>query len=469
GASTAMTQIPGHADAGQESIAAIATPPGTAGIAVLRISGAGAIDIAASLFDGTDLRSAPTHTVHHGFVRDREGGLLDEVLVTVFRAPRSYTGEDSVEISCHGGSVVSKRVLQRVLDEGVRHAEPGEFTRRAFLNGKMDLSQAEAVADLIHAQTDEAHRASLQQLEGRLSRYVSDIRDRLMHAAGMLELSLDFVEDDVEFLSAAEIAELLAEAERQLRRALDSYAEGRIIRDGARIALVGAPNVGKSSLLNHFLGMRRAIVTDLPGTTRDYIEEAVLLHGEYVRLIDTAGLRSSEDVIEQEGIAISRETLRSADIVCLLADARQGYDGCASMHAQLAEESDRGEVLLVFNKSDLMEPATAAALESHGAVISVLRGDGLAQLSLRLAALARDLRGGSEQGSVLVTNVRHADCLRRGIAALEQARDAASAGMTEEVLAAELRRSIDALGEIIGAVTTDDILNSIFSRFCIGK
>jgi tRNA modification GTPase len=464
-----MTQIPRHPTAGQDTIAAIATPPGTAGIAVLRVSGDRAIEVAAELFDGADLSESASHAAHHGYVRDRAGGVLDEVLVTVFHAPRSYTGEHSVEISCHGGSVVSKRVLQRVLDTGVRHAEPGEFTRRAFLNGKMDLSQAEAVADLIHAQTDEAHRASLQQLEGQLSRFVGDIRDRLLHAAGMLELSLDFVEEDVDFLSPAETAQLLTDAETQLRRALDSYAEGRIIRDGVRIAIVGAPNVGKSSLLNHFLGRRRAIVTDQPGTTRDYLEEAVLLHGEYVRLIDTAGLRHTEDVIEREGIAISRETLRSADVICLLADAREGRDDAEAMHAQLVKESDSAAVLLVFNKSDLAAPEAAASLAEHGMVVSVLRGDGLPELSRRLADMARELHRGSEQGTVLVTNVRHADCLRRGVSALEEAKRAASDGMTEEVLAAELRRAIEALGEIIGVVTTDDILNGIFSRFCIGK
>jgi tRNA modification GTPase len=464
-----MTQIPSPSPAGQDTIAAIATPPGTAGIAVLRVSGDRAIAVASELFDGTDLSEAAGHTAHHGYVRDSGGGMLDEVLITVFRAPHSYTGEHSVEISCHGGSVVSKRVLQRVLDTGVRHAEPGEFTRRAFLNGKMDLSQAEAVADLIHAQTDEAHRASLQQLEGQLSRYVGDIRDRLLHAAGMLELSLDFVEEDVDFLSAEDTAKLLTEAGEQLRRALDSYAGGRIIRDGVRIALVGAPNVGKSSLLNHFLGRRRAIVTDQPGTTRDYLEEAVLLHGEYVRLIDTAGLRHTDDMIEREGIAISRETLRSADVICLLADARDGLDPAEALRAQLTKESGGGEVLLVFNKCDLAARETVAAIAGQGPVISVLRGDGLPELSRRLAELARELHRGSEQGSVLVTNIRHADCLRRGIAALDEAQQAASEGMTEEVLAAELRRAIDALGEIIGAVTTDDILNGIFSRFCIGK
>lgn len=463
-----MTPTATHPTVGQDTIAAIATPPGTAGIAVLRISGDDAIGVAAELFDGSDLRTADSHTAHHGYIRDAAGGLLDEVLVTVFHAPRSYTGEFSVEISCHGGGVVSRRVLERVLDSGARHAEPGEFTRRAFLNGKMDLSQAEAVADLIHAQTDEAHRASLQQLEGKLSRYVSDIRERLMHAAGMLELSLDFVEDDVDFLTADETANLLSGARAQLQTALDSYADGRIIRDGARIALVGAPNVGKSSLLNHLLGMRRAIVTDTPGTTRDYLEEAALLQGEYVRLIDTAGLRETEDVVEREGVAISRETLRRADIVCLLTDARDGAEKGQALRAQLAKETE-GVVLLVFNKSDLADPGTAAALAEDGTVISVLRGDGLPLLAQRLAAQARTLRSGSEQGSVLVTNVRHADCLRRGIAAIDEARQAAAAGMTEEIVAAELRRAIDALGEIIGAVTSDDILNGIFRRFCIGK
>jgi tRNA modification GTPase len=261
----------------------------------------------------------------------------------------------------------------------------------------------------------------------------------------------------------------LDDAIARLRAALDSYSGGRVLRDGARVALLGAPNVGKSSLLNALLGMRRAIVTETPGTTRDYIEEQILLHGEFIRLIDTAGLRETSDAVEMEGIAISRETLRQADIVCLIADARDGSGNAVKLREQAAIDEFDARVLLLFNKADLVDEAAAAALRGQGIVCSALLGTGLDQLTKRLAEMARELRGSSEQGSVLVTNARHADCLRRGIDALVDAQKAQQVGMTEEVLAGDLRRAIDALGEIIGAVTTDEILNGIFSRFCIGK
>ncbi len=464
-----MTQQQTRATAGQDTIAAIATPPGTSGIAVIRVSGDDAIDRVAARFRGADIREAATHTLHHGRICDTRGRILDEVLVSVFREPRSYTGENSVEISCHGGAVVSRRVLSSLLETGVRHAEPGEFTRRAFLNGKMDLAQAEAVADLIHAQSEEAHQASVRQLEGALSRFVGGIRDELLHAAGMLELSLDFVEDDVELLDDGQLNTLFDESIRRIQTALDSFGSGRIIRDGMRVALAGPPNVGKSSLLNTLLGTRRAIVTEVPGTTRDYIEEGMLLNGEYMRFIDTAGMRSTDDRIENEGIAISRDMLRDADIVCLIADAREGARAAVSVRDLALLEEEDARVQLLFNKADLVAADTATELAEHGLVISARTGDGMDRLTARLAELARAARQTSEQGSVLVTNARHADCLQRGIDALRDAQRARRDRMTEEFLAYEVRRAIDALGEIIGAVSSEDVLNSIFARFCIGK
>ncbi|MBN1449233.1 MAG: tRNA uridine-5-carboxymethylaminomethyl(34) synthesis GTPase MnmE [Bacteroidetes bacterium] len=453
----------------QDTIVAIATPPGSSGIAVIRVSGGDAIDQVAGLFRGRDLRSVASHTLHHGSLVDAKGDTIDDVLVAVFRAPQSYTGEHSIEISCHGGSIVSRRVLARLLETGIRHAEPGEFTRRAFLNGKMDLVQAEAVADLIHAQSEEAYQASVRQLEGRLSRFVTGIRDALLDAASMLELSLDFAEDDVEFLDVAQLRILFERSLVQLREALASYDSGRLLRDGVRVVLAGPPNVGKSSLLNALLGMQRAIVTDVPGTTRDYIEESMLLHGEYLRFIDTAGLREASDRIEEEGIALGREILQNADIVCLLVDAREGHQaGVAVRDLALLEDHDT-RVLLVFNKTDLVPEDQVEYLSAYGIPLSVLTGQGMTELTQRLAALARSTGGSTEQGSVLVTNARHADCLQRGIAALEDAQRAHEEGMTEEILAGEVRRATQALGEIIGAVSSEDVLNSIFSRFCIGK
>ena len=447
-----------------DTIAAIATPPGTAGIAVIRISGPSAIEAAASVFSKPDvLRDAASHTLHHGDVLAADGTLVDDVVMAVFRKPHSYSGENSVEISCHGGTIVTRSVLDRVLQCSIRHAEPGEFTRRAFLNGKIDLMQAEAVADLIHAQSEHARRASAGQLRGALSVYIGPLRDRLVHAVSMLELGLDFVEEDVAFMSRDEIRELITATADALQSALSTYRNGRIIRDGVKVALTGAPNVGKSSLLNALLGIERAIVTEVPGTTRDYIEEARLIGGELFRLIDTAGLHESGDIIERRGMEIAREMRSAADIVLVVHDSRGG------IKHEDPEHSD-SRVLNVYNKADLIDEDQATALSDAGVLlISARTGRGLDDLIRILAESAKAMIGESEGGTVLVTNARHAQCLRQGLEAVRKAEAAASAGMSEEFIAAELRIAADQLGEMIGAVTPDDILNSIFSRFCIGK
>ncbi|PLX31518.1 MAG: tRNA uridine-5-carboxymethylaminomethyl(34) synthesis GTPase MnmE [Ignavibacteria bacterium] len=464
-----MTGTAPNTTAEQPTIAAVATPPGTGGIAVIRVSGDQAISVASRVFVGTDIETVDSHTAHHGRIQDAAGDVIDDVLLTVFHAPRSYTGENSVEISCHGGAIIAQSVLRRLLEVGAVHAEAGEYTRRAFLNGKMDLSQAEAVADLIHAQSEEARRASVDQLEGVLSAYIGEVRESLMNAASMMELSLDFVEEDVSFLSAAELTASIADAAQRIEQALSTYASGRLIRDGVRVALLGPPNVGKSSLLNRLLSRQRAIVTDIPGTTRDYLEEQVLLQGEYFRLIDTAGLRDSSDSIELEGMAISRRIMQEADIVCLLSDAREGVAAGTGMRLRLESSIEELPLLTVFNKADLVSDEECDALSREGEVISALDGDGIDSLKNTLVARARSMRGASEKGMVLVTNARHAECLRRALAALVNAKQAGERGQTEEFLAYEVRQAIDALSEIIGEVTTEDLLNSIFARFCIGK
>jgi tRNA modification GTPase len=448
-----------------DTIAALATPPGVGGLAVIRVSGAEAIEHVANVFGGSDLLQASTHTIHHGYILDTQGHGIDEVMAAIFRAPNSYTGEHSVEISCHGGSAAYRAVLDRLFAAGVRHAGPGEFTRRAFLNGKMDLTQAEAVADIIHAQSSEAHLASMQQLEGRLSAYVDAIRSSLLHCLGMLELSLDFVEEDVDFLTADRLHSDISEAAEKLRDALATYGSGRLVRDGVKVVLLGKPNVGKSSILNAILGSRRAIVTEVPGTTRDFIEEQMMLHGRQFRFIDTAGLRETGDVVEKLGIAASREQLGDADIVCGIIDDPADSTGLEALRA-LATEID-ARFVGVLNKSDLHQQT----LSSIDQVISIsaLHGDGFDVLLRRFADTAAEIIILPAGHEVLVTNARHAACLERGLAALGRALDAVGDGRTEEFLAYELRGAADALGEIIGAVTTDDILNGIFSRFCIGK
>jgi tRNA modification GTPase len=452
-----------HSD---ECIAATATPPGVAGLAVVRVSGNGAIDTVANLFSGADLASAASHTVHYGVLRDQQAGMVDEVLATVFREPRSYTGEDVVEISCHGGSVVATAVLESLFASGARQAEPGEFTRRAFLNGRIDLVQAEAIADLIHAQTVEAHRASLRQLEGRLSTWVGSIRDSLLHCLGLLELGLDFTEEDVEVLSREQLRSEIAAATKQIAQALDSYGTGRLIRDGIKVVLLGNPNVGKSSILNAVLGMQRAIVTDVPGTTRDFIEEQIIVNGRQFRFVDTAGLRDTDDQVEILGIEAGARQLHGADIVCGIVDT----DGSEAAIEALRERVNAADIRFVpvINKID-MQPEHPLISNPDVVAVSALVGHNITGLLHTLSAVASELCSASEGGEVLITNIRHAEGLRRGLMAMEAALAAIDEGKTEEVVAYELRQATDALGEIIGAVTTDDILQGIFSRFCIGK
>lgn len=454
----------------EDTIAALATPPGTSGIAVIRVSGTASIPSTAEVFDGAvDLRNALTHSIHHGTIRDEHNDILDEVLVSLFRSPHSYTGEDSVEVSCHGGIAVSNAILRRFFSLGVRQAEPGEFTRRAFLNGKIDLAQSEAVADLIHAQSESARRASVEQLHGTLSKYITGIREQLVHCASLLELSLDFAEEDVELLPAEELHRELSQAHARMMEALESYNTGRVIRDGLRVTIAGAPNVGKSSLLNRFLGTARAIVTDIPGTTRDYLEEQIILNGSIIRFIDTAGLRSTDDIVEREGIRLTNELLTSSDVVLYLMDATSDTHVDAERVLLSIPGLDRGKMLFVWNKIDVQKPPDRSNPDSTTFCISALDGTGIDALSAHLNRIAMNSSKTTERSRVLVTNLRHAECLRRGVAAVDRAFDAMAAKRTEEILAFEIRAAIDAMGEIIGAVTSDDILNSIFSRFCIGK
>lgn len=307
-------------------IAAIATPPGEGGIAVIRVSGSGAIEAVARIFKGKNLSEQATHTVHFGRVVKQgeiQGEIIDEVIATIFRSPKSYTGEDTVEISCHGGVLNTQTVLEAILATGVRMAEPGEFTLRAFLNGKMELSQAEAVADMIHAKSRKALQAAQQQLEGAIGKLISNFRQAIIDATAMLELELDFIEEDVAFADRTQLRKLLTELEVQLRQLLESYETGRLLRDGVRTVLIGKPNAGKSTLLNRLIGRDRAIVSEVAGTTRDTIEADWTYRGVYFRLIDTAGLRETEDVIEAEGVRRTRKAIEEADVVMLLEDLRE--------------------------------------------------------------------------------------------------------------------------------------------------
>ncbi|NOY06532.1 MAG: tRNA uridine-5-carboxymethylaminomethyl(34) synthesis GTPase MnmE, partial [Chlorobi bacterium] len=350
---TVPALFPGDVD----TIAAIATPPGTGGIAVIRVSGPAALELAARVFRGADLLTVAPRTAHFCRVIDEGGNVVDEVVATVFHRPSSYTGEDTVELSCHGGRAVAAAVLEAVLRGGGRHAVPGEFTKRAFLNGRIDLVQAEAVADLIHAETRQAQKASIVQLEGRLSGFVREVREKLLRTAAVLELSLDFAEDDVPLAEPVEHRRNLEESMQAITTLIKSYDSGRVVREGIKVVIIGRPNAGKSSLLNALLGMPRAIVTPVPGTTRDYLEEAAVVDGTLFRFVDTAGLRDTNDLVEREGIARTIAQVQDADIIVDVVDVTSGPDAETILREErqwLSDVVSSGVITCIaLNKIDL--------------------------------------------------------------------------------------------------------------------
>lgn len=455
-----------------DTIAAIATPVGEGGISVIRISGPGAFAIADRSFVGKNtLAGSPSHTAHFGKVVDSSGGFIDEVVAVTFRKPSSYTCEDVVEISCHGGYLVTQKVLQSMISGGARAAEPGEFTKRAFLNGRLDLSQAEAVGDLIHSQSEAAYRSSLRQLSGELSREVKSVRDELLNLASLLELELDFSEEDVEFANRKSLESRIVEAVKVIDKLLESYSVGRAYKEGVRVTIAGKPNAGKSSLLNALLGEGRAIVSDVPGTTRDTISESVTIDGVLYRLTDTAGLRETADGIEREGVERAEKEAERGDIVLLVMDYEEYYyNGTKPAYARLEEACAGSGIKLVkvWNKIDLYESEAPRVQEIGGAFyISALTGEGIDFLKKGLSRIA--LGGEAAESSVVVTNSRHRDALARARKSLGLALDTLRAGKSGEFVALDLRTGLDSLGEITGEITTEDVLNNIFSRFCIGK
>jgi tRNA modification GTPase len=444
----------------KETIAALATPAGEGALAVIRISGAEALAIADAIFRGAKVPSSQQERkVAFGRIVSAVGEVIDEVLLTVFRNPRSYTGEDVVEISGHGGSLVSSRVLAATLAAGARMARPGEFTERAFLNGKLDLTQAEAVMDLISAQTPRALSAATAQLEGNLGSEINALRGEILEAVAHLEAFIDFPEEGIDPESGAVLVRRMESIATHLERLLATATEGRLLREGIRMALCGAANAGKSSLLNRLLGMERAIVSPTPGTTRDTIEERANLGGYPFLLIDTAGLRETADPVEREGVARARRAAEQADLRLHLVDAST-MEGAASLNPLLGKE------LLVLNKIDLLEDR--AALPAAPA-ISCHTGEGIEEL---IATILMHVTGSSEAESLpggSAINVRHQECLRRASATLEIAISLLKEGEPPELAAVELRATLAAVGEIVGDFGTEEILGEIFSNFCIGK
>ncbi|HEX5398485.1 MAG TPA: tRNA uridine-5-carboxymethylaminomethyl(34) synthesis GTPase MnmE [Verrucomicrobiae bacterium] len=455
-----------------DTIAAIATPLGEGGLAVIRVSGPEALAIADKAFRpaGTDSlkpSAAPTHTVHYGKMV-KSGSVVDEVLLAVMRAPRTFTREDTVEISCHGGILSAKLVLDALLENGARLAEPGEFTRRAFLNGRLDLAQAEAVADLIHSRTELALAAANEQLAGKLSQRINRLRDDLMHILAHVEAHIDFPDEDIAPDTKAQLLKRLEDGVAFMDELLRRANEGRILRRGIRAAIVGRPNAGKSSLLNQLVGRDRAIVSAIPGTTRDTIEETANIRGLPVVFIDTAGLRESQDEIEREGVRRSRESLASAEFILHVLDASEPLTGADE---NFFTEFAGKKRILVRNKMDLPAKLSEFRIpnsELRIIEVSCMSGQGIEQLKDAIKELVWSGQINAEMLQVMI-NSRHQDALNRTRTATMRTIDALRADTTLELAALDLRIAVNAVGEIVGKTATEDLLDSIFSQFCIGK
>lgn len=451
------------------TICAISTPHGIGGIAVIRVSGPQAISAVDSMWKGKSLAQATTHTAHLGQIIRPDGTPLDQAVATVYRTPRSFTGDDTVEISVHGSLYIQQELLRQLIHAGCRMAEPGEFTRRAFIAGHMDLAQADAIADLIAARSRAAHRLAMQQMRGAFSRRLAQLRQNLLTLASLLELELDFSEEDVEFADRTHLSNLATEIKTEVDRLNSSFAVGNAIRTGVPVAIVGAPNVGKSSLLNRLLGDDRAIVSDIPGTTRDTVEDTTDIDGITFRFIDTAGLRSATDPIERLGIARSHDALRKARIVISLAAPAAKCD-TISFETGLDIPADT-TVIYAVNKADLLTALRREKIQSDASaplLISTRTGEGLDALRKQLV----DASGAGslgDDGTIVVTNARHAAALTAAAAALERFLGALRTGLPTDLAAQDLREVLHHLGTITGAVTTPDILSTVFSRFCIGK
>ena len=449
------------------AIAAIATPIGQGGIAVIRVSGKDAILKVNNAFIGKNLNNVASHTVHFGKIIDIHHRSVDEVLATVFKSPKSYTGEDTVEISCHGGVLVTQKVLETILSTGVRAAEAGEFTQRAFLNGKMNLDQAEAVADIIHAKSIKAVDAAHQQLQGRLGEHIKKFREQIIDATAMVELELDFIEEDVEFANNAHLMTLLVDVATEIESLLDTYETGRLVKDGIKTVFIGRPNAGKSTLLNTFVGTDRAIVTDIPGTTRDTIDVNWNYEGLLFKLIDTAGLRVTDNLVEAEGIKRSQQAFEQADLVIYLKDLSQSFTPEEKKEiAILRDKSKDTPFILIGTKADIeldKEWRTEFDIKvsaKSGNEIDVLRS------LLKDRALENKHYDAS---SLVVTSTRHSDALKKAHKEVQTAINGLNDGMTGDFLSINLRAALKELGAITGEITNEHILNSIFSRFCIGK
>jgi len=459
-----------------DTIAAISTPIGEGGVGIVRLSGKDSIEIVEKIFcspKNRSLTNSKSHRVIYGYIKDPTNGKeIDEVLVVIMRSPYSYTKEDVAEINCHGGMITLRKTLELVLKQGARLAEPGEFTKRAFINGRIDLSQAEAVLDLVRSKTDESRRIAIEQLEGGLSERITALRDKLTELCVNVEANIDFPEDEIEISSTQAMLKSLEEIDKELQILLKTYDEARFFREGLLTAIVGRPNVGKSSLLNAILKKDRAIVTELPGTTRDVIEEYLNIKGLPLRIMDTAGIREVQDIAEKEGVKRSLQSIQNADLVIAIFDSSEPLK---DEDFEFIEKLNNKNTIVALNKCDL--PAAfgkdtivscLASNATHILNISANRGDGLEDLKDRIfESCLKDWK--EEREGVVVTNLRHKIAIQNAKTSLDRAVFALIQNQPLEILALELRDSLDRLGEVVGVVTTEDILNKIFNNFCIGK
>lgn len=436
-----------------ETICALSTPQGIGAIGVIRVSGERTFTIVNKIFKGKDLTKVDSHTIHFGTIRD--GGLIvDEVLIAVFKTPKSFTKEDVVEISCHGSDYIIRYILKLLLQNGCRMAQAGEFTQRAFLNGQFDLVQAEAVADLIAADSEAAHKTAMNLMRGGFSNQLKILREELIQFASLVELELDFGEEDVEFAERDDLKSLISKIQDFLKNLIDSFDAGNVIKEGLPVAIIGPPNAGKSTLLNILLNEERAIVTAIAGTTRDVIEDVLFIEGIKFRFIDTAGIRATKDVVESIGIERSKDAMRRAEIVLLLTDNQIINDDF-----KLDLEEDK--IIKVRNKIDLVEQKE----NFEGLNISAKNNIGIDALKTAIVAKAKV----KKQADTMLTNLRHYEHLVKANDALTEVLNGLDIGITGDFLAQDIRLSLHHLGEITGAISSDDLLANIFSKFCIGK
>ena len=461
----------------QETIVALASPSGAGAIAIIRLSGKDSLTIAEQLFQsvsGKSISKQKTHTIHLGHIVE-DGKVFDQVLLSIFKNPHSYTGEDVVEISCHGSTYIQQQIIQLLLRKGCRMAQAGEFTLRAFLNGKLDLSQAEAVADLISSDNEASHQIAMQQMRGGFSNEIAKLREELLNFASLIELELDFAEEDVEFADRTQFQELLTRIEFVLKRLIDSFAVGNVIKNGIPVAIVGEPNVGKSTLLNALLNDERAIVSEIAGTTRDTIEDELTIGGIGFRFIDTAGIRETKDVVESIGIKKTFEKIEQAQVVLYILDGRWMLEAGSLQSVKNEIEKIKNKfplkpIVVIANKADLLISEQKDSIQSTIDIIQFLSAKektGIEDLKNQLLSFVNT--GALRNNETIVTNTRHYDSLLKALEEIQKVRFGLNSGLPSDLMAIDIKQALYYFGEITGEVTNDELLGNIFANFCIGK